>query len=71
MCASAFSSSASESPHGAGELGHDQPAPARLRINLRKTVSVTPAIGASTVAGETVTPPMRNSLGKRIIPKLF
>ena len=34
-----------------------------FRMNLRNTVSVTPAIGASTVAGAIRTPPMRNSAG--------
>lgn len=32
-------------------------------MNLRKTVSVTPAIGASTVAGEIVTDPSRKDEG--------
>src|SRR5580692_2056808 len=35
------------------------------RINLRNTVSVTPAIGASTVAGRTTTEPSRTSAGTR------
>jgi hypothetical protein len=35
------------------------------RINRRNTVSVTPAIGASTVAGLTATHPMRTSAGTR------
>jgi hypothetical protein len=32
-------------------------------MNRRNTVSVTPAIGANTVAGEIVTDPMRNEEG--------
>ena len=32
-------------------------------MNRRKTVSVTPAIGASTVAGEIVTPPIDSEVG--------
>jgi len=32
-------------------------------MNRRNTVSVTPAIGAKTVAGETVTDPIRNDAG--------
>jgi len=34
-------------------------------MNLRNTVSVTPAMGASTVAGRTVTDPIRTSAGTR------
>ena len=44
----------------AGELGHDQPAAARLRMKRRNTVSVTPAMGASTVAGAIRTGPIEN-----------
>jgi len=33
-------------------------------MKRRKTVSVTPAMGASTVAGRISTPPMRNDSGK-------
>src|ERR1700733_10598597 len=36
-----------------------------LRMKRRNTVSVTPAIGASTVAGETVTPPISTDAGTR------
>ena len=36
-----------------------------LRIKRRKTVSVTPAIGASTVAGATVTAPIWTEAGTR------
>src|SRR5258708_3457339 len=39
------------------------PHPPRLRMKRRKTVSVTPAIGARTVAGAMVTPPIGNWLG--------
>src|SRR5689334_5294741 len=39
------------------------PHPPRLRIKRRKTVSVTPAIGASTVAGAISTPPMDRRVG--------
>src|SRR4051794_13538539 len=39
------------------------PQPPRLRMNRRKTVSVTPAIGASTVAGEMLTDPIRTLEG--------
>jgi hypothetical protein len=35
-------------------------------MNLRKTVSVTPAIGANTVAGATSTPPILIEEGKTI-----
>ena len=35
------------------------------RINRRKTVSVTPAMGARTVAGATTTDPRRTSAGTR------
>src|SRR5205085_717840 len=35
-----------------------RPQPSRLRMKRRKTVSVTPAMGASTVAGEIRTSPM-------------
>ena len=36
-----------------------------LRIKRRNIVSVTPAIGASTVAGATVTPPISTDAGTR------
>src|SRR5271168_2914567 len=36
-----------------------------LRIKRRNTVSVTPAIGASTVAGATATPPITTDAGTR------
>src|SRR5450631_1732635 len=39
------------------------PHPPRLRMKRRKTVSVTPAIGARTVAGEMVTEPMVRRAG--------
>ena len=39
------------------------PQPPRLRMNRRNTVSVTPAMGASTVAGAIVTPPMEKQAG--------
>ena len=41
------------------------PQPPRPRMNRRNTVSVTPAMGASTVAGETATAPMEKLAGKR------
>src|ERR1700679_2538260 len=37
-----------------------------LRMKRRNTVSVTPAIGASTVAGATVTPPISTEAGTRL-----
>ena len=40
-----------------------RPQPERLRMNRRKTVSVTPAIGARTVAGAISTVPRRNLAG--------
>ena len=39
------------------------PHPPRLRMKRRKTVSVTPAMGASTVAGAISTPPMHTRAG--------
>src|SRR5580692_4372921 len=36
-------------------------------MNRRNTVSVTPAIGARTVAGRTITAPIRNSAGTRTL----
>ena len=39
------------------------PHPPRLRMNRRKTVSVTPAMGASTVAGAIFTGPIENCVG--------
>src|ERR1051326_781425 len=47
------------------------PHPPRFRIKRRKTVSVTPAIGAKTVAGEIFSAPIENSLGKRCIALWF
>ena len=44
-----------------------RPQPPRLRMKRRKTVSVTPAIGASTVAGAMRTGPMENWVGKEVI----
>src|ERR1700731_4720072 len=44
-----------------------RPHPPRLRINRRNTVSVTPAIGARTVAGAIRTPPTANADGKGLI----
>jgi hypothetical protein len=41
------------------------PHPPKLRMNRRKTVSVTPAMGASTVAGEIVTEPIWSERGTR------
>src|SRR6516165_6548024 len=43
------------------------PQPSRFRMNRRKTVSVTPAMGASTVAGAMVIGPMENLGGKTCI----
>src|ERR1700758_1990252 len=40
-----------------------RPQPPRLRIKRRNTVSVTPAMGASTVAGASLTPPSWNDIG--------
>src|SRR5437762_3134056 len=40
-----------------------RPHPPRLRMNRRKTVSVTPAMGASTVAGAISTPPIETCGG--------
>jgi hypothetical protein len=39
------------------------PQPPRLRINRRKTVSVTPAMGARTVAGAISIPPIKSLAG--------
>src|SRR5215467_14498192 len=39
------------------------PHPPRFRIKRRNTVSVTPAMGANTVAGEIVTAPIRTCAG--------
>src|SRR5882757_4160591 len=39
------------------------PQPPRLRMKRRKTVSVTPAIGARTVAGAISMPPMERAAG--------
>jgi hypothetical protein len=40
-----------------------RPQPPRLRMKRRKTVSVTPAMGARTVAGEIVTEPICRVFG--------
>src|ERR1019366_7079379 len=42
-----------------------RPQPPRLRIKRRNTVSVTPAMGASTVAGRISTPPSDTDAGTR------
>src|SRR5271165_2483754 len=42
-----------------------RPQPPRLRMKRRKTVSVMPAIGASTVAGRISTPPSETDAGTR------
>ena len=47
------------------------PQPPRLRMKRRKTVSVTPAMGASTVAGAMVTGPIENCWGKTSIQDLI
>ena len=39
------------------------PQPPRLRMKRRKTVSVTPAMGASTVAGVSCRPPIKRQAG--------
>src|SRR4029077_14201384 len=44
-----------------------RPHPPRLRMNRRNTVSVTPAIGARTVAGVIRVPPTANADGKGLI----
>ena len=44
-----------------------RPQPPRLRMKRRKTVSVTPAIGARTVAGATGTLPMDRADGRSLI----
>src|SRR5258706_5028929 len=44
------------------------PHPPRLRINRRNTVSVTPAIGANTVAGRISTPPKSSDGGTGVPP---
>jgi hypothetical protein len=44
-----------------------RPHPPKFRINRRKTVSVTPAIGANTVAGAILTGPIENRVGKELI----
>src|SRR5690348_1810190 len=43
-----------------------RPHPPRFRMKRRKTVSVTPAMGARTVAGEMVTAPNRTDCGTGI-----
>ena len=47
------------------------PQPPRLRMKRRNTVSVTPAIGASTVAGAMRTGPMKNSWGNGVMSLRF
>jgi hypothetical protein len=47
------------------------PHPPRLRMNRRNTVSVTPAIGASTVAGEILTPPISTDAGTDRVGREF
>ena len=47
------------------------PQPPSPRINRRKTVSVTPAIGASTVAGAISTPPILSFAGKCILDTIL
>src|SRR6266480_765114 len=47
------------------------PHPLRLRMKRRNTVSVTPAIGASTVAGATFTGPIENCVGKEFMRRLL
>ena len=42
------------------------PQPPRLRMKRRNTVSVTPAMGASTVAGAIVTGPIENRVGNKL-----
>src|SRR5882757_8784274 len=42
-----------------------------LRMNRRNTVSVTPAIGANTVAGATRTPPISIDAGTRATPGML
>src|ERR1700738_4667079 len=44
-----------------------RPHPPRLRMNRRNTVSVTPAIGARTVAGAIRIPPTVNADGKALV----
>ena len=45
------------------------PQPPRLRMKRRKTVSVTPAMGASTVAGAIFTGPMEKWVGNKLISR--
>src|SRR5438045_5432187 len=47
------------------------PHPLRLRMKRRKTVSVTPAIGASTVAGAISTGPIEKLEGKTLMRRYF
>src|SRR5258708_25082414 len=47
-----------------------RPQPPRLRMKRRKTVSVTPAMGASTVAGAIFTPPRTTDGGTGFSPFL-
>src|SRR5579885_3655837 len=46
------------------------PHPPRLRMKRRKTVSVTPAIGARTVAGAIRTEPNWTESGTRVFPRM-
>jgi len=48
---------------GRSELSHDRPHPPRLRMKRRNTVSVTPAMGAKTVAGSIGTFPIITRAG--------
>src|SRR6201995_4985065 len=45
------------------------PHPPRLRMKRRKTVSVTPAMGARTVAGEMLTAPMDSEGGTTCVAR--
>ena len=45
------------------------PHPLRFRMKRRNTVSVTPAMGASTVAGAISTPPMERRGATRLDPR--
>src|SRR2546426_2797261 len=46
------------------------PHPPRLRMKRRNTVSVTPAMGASTVAGAIFTGPIESCVGKEFMRRL-
>ena len=54
-------------PSALVNFGHDQAAAAQARIMRRKTVSVTPAMGASTVAGAMSTSRMLSVDGEAIV----